>query len=78
MSNNCPSIEKCPIYTGVLKGKEMTSKAYRQYFCQTKEYVTCKRYMVKESTGTCPPDILPNSFQSVEDIIIKYNLEKIV
>lgn len=77
MSEKCPNIEKCPIYTGILKGKEMTSKAYRKYFCESKEYVTCKRYMVDEATGACPPNILPNSFQSVEDIISKYELSKV-
>lgn len=77
MSQNCPNIEKCPIYTGILKGKEMTSKAYRQYFCEAKEYTSCKRYKVKEATGICPPDILPNSYQSVEEIISNYDLAKI-
>lgn len=55
----------------------MTSKAYRQYYCESKEYFTCKRYLVKEATGICPPDILLNSFQSVEEIILKYELAKV-
>ena len=74
MSHNCPNIDKCAIYSGILKGKEMTSNAYRQYFCRSKEFITCKRYLVKKATGTCPPDILPNSFQSVEEIILNNNL----
>lgn len=77
MSDNCPNIEKCPIYSGVLKGKEMTSKAYRQYYCNSNEYVNCKRFIVKNATGTCPPEVLPNSFQSVEEIISKYNLSRV-
>ncbi|MGF7138102.1 hypothetical protein [Roseimarinus sediminis] len=76
MSTICPNYEKCPIYSGILKDKVMTSKAYRQYFCESPDYKTCKRYLVKEATGVCPPDVLPNSHLSVQEIIERYHLAK--
>jgi hypothetical protein len=74
--SKCPNLEKCPIYTGILQGKAMTSKAYIQYYCDTptEAFKTCKRYIVKEQTGKCPPDLLPNSILSVEEIKQTFNL----
>lgn len=76
MSNLCPNIENCPIYTGILKGKTMTIKAYRQLFCESK-YIDCKRYLVKEATGVCPPDLLPNSHLPLDEIIKNFKLSRI-
>ena len=77
MSAKCPNYEKCPIYNGILKGKTLTSKAYVQFFCDAENYVTCKRYLVKKATGVCPPNILPNSVLSVEEIIAEYSLSRV-
>lgn len=77
MSNKCPNYEKCPIYNGILKGKDLTSKAYVQFFCDSENHPKCKRYMIKQATGVCPPDLLPNSVLSVEEIISQYNLERV-
>jgi hypothetical protein len=76
MIAKCPNYEKCPIYNGVLQGKTLTAKAYVQFFCAADAYPTCKRYMVKEATGVCPPNILPNSVLSVDEIIAEYNLKR--
>lgn len=75
MSTSCPNLNGCPIYTGVLQGKTMTSKAYRQFFCES-NFQNCKRFQVKTATGKCPPDLLPNSILSVEQIIADYQLAK--
>ncbi len=76
MGNVCKNYEKCPIYTGVLKDKITTSKAYRSIFCDAGKagWSACKRYLVKEKTGKCPPDLLPNSFKDVDTIIAEMNL----
>lgn len=74
MSQSCPSLSTCPIYSGILQGKSMTSKAYRQFFCEA-DFTTCKRFQVKKATGKCPADLLPNSTLSVESIIKEYHLE---
>jgi len=68
MSDFCPNLNGCPIYSGILQGKTMTSNAYRQFFCET-DYKNCKRYMVKQVAGKCPPDLLPNSIMSVDEIV---------
>jgi len=71
METICKNYMKCPIYSGVLLGKESTSKSYKKQFCEAGEngWLACKRYQVKERTGICPPDLLPNSFKDIETII---------
>lgn len=70
MENLCKNYEKCPIYTGVLKDKTVTSAVYKKQYCEAGEkgWNSCKRYLVKEATGKCPPDLLPNSFKSLGEI----------
>jgi hypothetical protein len=70
-SNICKNYEKCPIYNGILQDKIATAASYKKLFCEAGEsgWLTCKRYMVKERTGKCPPDLLPNSIKSVDEII---------
>ncbi|HNX65301.1 MAG TPA: hypothetical protein PKH02_00385 [Bacteroidales bacterium] len=75
MEGLCKNYEKCPIYNGILKDKAMTSGFYKKQYCEAGEkgWITCKRFMVKEATGKCPPDLLPNSFKSIEDIVKEMN-----
>jgi hypothetical protein len=77
MENICPNYEKCPIFNGILSGKEMTSQAYRKIYCESAEqkWNTCKRYMIKKEYGVCPPDLLPNTTYTLEQIAAKYNLK---
>jgi hypothetical protein len=70
-ANLCKNFEKCPIYTGILEGKSMTTQAYQNQYCRNGKqgWQDCRRYQVKEKTGKCPADLLPNSFKSVDQII---------
>lgn len=76
MENTCPSAPQCPIFNGVLKDKASTSTSYKKLFCEAGEekWTTCKRFMTKTQFGKCPPDLLPNSIMTVEQIGIKYSL----
>jgi hypothetical protein len=76
METICKNFEKCPIYSGILVGKEMTSNSYRKLYCEAGEkgWSSCKRYQVKERTGKCPSDLLPNSFRDIEGIIKEMSL----
>nr|WP_319400241.1 hypothetical protein [uncultured Carboxylicivirga sp.] len=76
MNNNCPSVEKCPIFNGVLKDRMMTTKSYQKLYCTGGEekYTTCKRFATKQRFGVCPPDLLPNAALSLEQIAEKYKL----
>ncbi len=67
----CKNFEKCPIYSGILTGKETTAKSYKRYYCEAGEtgWLACKRYQVKERTGKCPSNLLPNAIQDIETII---------
>jgi hypothetical protein len=73
---SCKNSAKCPIYSGVLKGLDFTTSAYRQKYCDggSTGWSQCRRYQVKERTGKCPENILPNSLKTVEQIIQQYNL----
>lgn len=66
----CPKTPKCPIFNGVLKGTEFTD-TYKKLYCEAGESgrKRCRRFQVGAKTGVCPPDILPNSSKSVEEII---------
>jgi hypothetical protein len=76
METICMNFEKCPIYSGVLVGKDATAKGYKKKFCEAGEegWNKCKRFMVKARTGKCPPDLLPNSFKDIEEIIREMNI----
>ena len=80
MSENkiCDKTAKCPIYTGVLKSSETLTRTYKNLFCENGEEGRnkCKRYQVANIIGSCPSSMLPNSKQSVEEIIAKAELEK--
>jgi hypothetical protein len=71
MGTTCKNYEKCPIYSGILTDKETTARGYKNRYCEAGEtgWSACKRFQVKELTGKCPPDLLPNSFKDIETII---------
>ncbi len=64
-------MEKCPLYAGVLESNEVLVKTYKHLYCENGEdgHNKCRRYQVANIAGSCPPDILPNSHLSVNDII---------
>ncbi|MBN1118746.1 MAG: hypothetical protein JXA77_16160 [Bacteroidales bacterium] len=69
-SLECPKTEKCPIFNGILKGTTYT-EVYKKQFCLAGEAGRnkCKRFLVATKVGKCPPNILPNSMKSVDEII---------
>ncbi|MGQ1948104.1 hypothetical protein ACT3CD_13495 [Geofilum sp. OHC36d9] len=76
MKNACPNTPKCPIFNGILSGKEMTANSYKRQYCEAgyARYTMCKRFLSNKEFGVCPPDLLPNSPLSVEEIGMRYNL----
>jgi hypothetical protein len=70
MIDICPSSEKCPIFNGILKGKEFTTISYKRLYCENGEQgrLNCRRWQVKQKYGKVPIDLLPNSMKSVEEI----------
>lgn len=76
MKQICKNYEKCPIYSGILRDKEITAKGYKKQYCEAGEsgWSNCRRFQVKELTGKCPPDLLPNSFKKAEVIASEMNL----
>nr|WP_321407396.1 hypothetical protein [uncultured Carboxylicivirga sp.] len=80
MNNNCPNVEKCPIFNGVLKDRKMTTKSYQTQYCTggVEKYSQCKRYATKAAFGVCPPDLLPNSALTMVQIAEKYGLTQTI
>jgi hypothetical protein len=66
----CPKTIACPIFSGVLKGTEYT-EVYRRVDCEAGEAGRnrCKRFQVANRIGKCPPNILPNSVKTIDEII---------
>ena len=66
----CPKAEKCPIFSGILKGTEYVD-VYKRLYCEAGEAgrLRCKRYQVAQILGKCPENLLPNSTKTVEEII---------
>jgi hypothetical protein len=70
-SKICEKTVKCPIYTGLLASNQLLIQTFKHLYCENGEAARakCKRYQVALKVGACPPDILPNSTLSVDDII---------
>lgn len=70
----CAKTPKCPIFNGILKGTEFTD-TYKNLYCLAgpEGRAKCKRFLVAEKIGSCPPNILPNSTKSVEQIVEEIN-----
>jgi hypothetical protein len=77
MEDTCTNYQKCPIYNGVLSNMTMTASYYKNQYCNAGSdgWAKCKRYVIKQKTGTCPPELLPNSLKSIEEIIKQYQLK---
>jgi len=66
----CPKTPACPIFNGVLKDSDF-SDTYRKQYCTNGEEgrLKCRRFQVATKVGKCPPNILPNSLKSVDEIV---------
>ena len=66
----CPKTPKCPIFNGILKGTEYT-ETYKKLYCEAGEEgrKKCRRFQVASAAGICPPDILPHSSKTVDEIV---------
>jgi len=72
----CERSIKCPIYSGVLASNPVLVQTYKHLYCENGQQgrERCKRYQVAVRTGKCPPDLLPNSQSSLDDIIKRMEL----
>ena len=70
-SKICVKSEKCPIYTGVLRSNKLLIQTYKNLYCENGAAgrAKCKRYQVGLKAGSCPPNLLPNSTISVDEVI---------
>jgi hypothetical protein len=75
----CPKTPKCPIFSGVLQGTQYT-ETYKKLYCNAGSAgrLKCRRFQVAEKCGVCPPDILPNSSKTVEEILTMMREKKLI
>lgn len=76
-NNQCPKMEKCPVFLKNILHSEKMNQTYKQLYCLADEmkYKTCKRYQISEKYGKPAPDnVLPNSSMSIEEIAKRMNL----
>ena len=69
----CPKTVACPIFNGILKGTEYT-EVYKKLYCAAGEEgrKRCRRFQVAAILGSCPPNILPNSTKTAEQIVEEF------
>lgn len=73
----CEFLDTCPLFFGRLMGKETTISAYKKKYCTggATGKTACKRYQTSARFGKCPPDLLPNSELTLDEIGNAYNLK---
>ena len=73
MENTCPKVEKCPIFVNNVLTIENAAVAYKSLYCEAgpEKYLSCKRFIISNKIGSCPPDVMPNCSKSVEEILEK-------
>ena len=66
----CPVYEKCPIFSGVLKGKNFTTSSYKKQYCEAglDARNNCKRWLCRNKFGKAPDYLLPNSDKTLDEI----------
>ncbi len=72
-NKNCEKSLKCPIYSGILQSNEILTQTYKKLFCESgsEGKNKCKRFQVAKIMGSCPPNILPNTHLTVDEIVEK-------
>lgn len=72
----CIYYNTCPILTGKVTIDEKAIKDYKDRFCNAgkKAWSKCVRFQVREIVGRCPPEVMPDSPMSPEEVIEKYDL----
>lgn len=72
----CPNSSGCPVYSGKITDKFKTTEDYKKEYCEagTESYESCRRYQVRQVIDRCPQNVLPNTPQSVDDLLSSMDL----
>lgn len=69
MEEVCPKTAKCPLFNDGLLKRQQSAETYKSIYCNRSDrYRDCKRFIVAEKFGKCPPFVLPNSSYTIEEI----------
>ncbi len=78
MKDKCQYADKCPIFTGILQDMVITTKVFKNQYCEAgiEGRNKCKRFQCMQKYGYVPDTVLPHSVQTLEDIAKEYQLHK--
>ncbi|MCF8298191.1 MAG: hypothetical protein K9J13_11645 [Saprospiraceae bacterium] len=67
----CPRVVKCPLFNNNLKLDEKELESYKNIYCNRgeSEFKKCKRFLVSENVIKCGDFVMPDSPESVDDLI---------
>ncbi len=68
----CPNLATCKFMNSVRLLSDITQKSYySENFCENylAAYVKCKRFIAKSELGFCPDFLLPDSPETIDEII---------
>ncbi len=73
---SCPNINTCRLINAPLdfvSGSDI--KIYRRIYCTTDRFSGCRRFQFKQKEGFCPDFVLPDTQESHEDILDRFDNE---
>ena len=74
--SRCPKAKNCRLYQNKLFPYLNSEDLFKKFYCDTEEFVKCKRYQCFESFGECPDYVMPNSDYSLSYVERKILEEK--
>ncbi|MFA6401191.1 MAG: hypothetical protein WCX31_06140 [Salinivirgaceae bacterium] len=79
MMEICPKAPKCPLFNDGLLQRQESADIYKKMFCKSDtRFKECKRYLVSEKAGKCPPYVLPNSALTIDDVLTRMKKEGMI
>ena len=71
MKIQCPRIPKCHLFNHNIQIDNERLENYKEVYCNAGEafFKQCKRYLVSESVMKCADFVVPDSPESVDDLI---------
>jgi hypothetical protein len=77
--SECPKTPKCPLFNDGLLKRQDSAETYKKLYCKSEtKFKECKRYIVSEQVGKCPPFVLPNSSYTIDEIIERMKREQLI
>lgn len=71
---SCPNINTCRLINVAMDFVGTSDvKTYKRIYCTTSRFSGCKRYQFKQKAGFCPDFVLPDTTESDDDIMERFD-----